>query len=493
MYGITRSLSNKMSKSTSEAIYDREISTFNKITIGVVERVDDKMQHLRLYVRCPGLGDTKDDLTSNLPLTNMSYPFMGQTIFRDDGGGLPDGDYCHGLILPPKVGSLALVACIDDDTKLRVCLGFIAPDFVLRTFPTGRYTVNDGELDGPFAGNEYRAAMSDLYSSIAFGNMSSENYERQTRSVDRQIAALPFDAEVNQNNFGIDGAEIVKMANGEEYTFNPGYQDDPTAPGSEQKSATIYGLTTPMGHSWFMDDASDNSKIKLRTAKGSQIILDDTNERIYINTAEGNSWFEMDFDGNVELFCYNYNVHATNNINMTADKNFNIKAKNTNIATIETFAQSSTTHSLTTTNLIISSSENNQTHTNSNIQSGTYTIHGTTYGSKFSDINLDSTNFSVLSSQMKLTGSSQILMTGGTIHLNGPAAGSNAVSVTTPQVTIVTKWTSRRPDHEPWPRMSFSDTDTDHTVYKFASNSKDIGKEDVANLMNQTRNHFWRR
>jgi len=46
-----------MSIDISEEYYDREPHTFSKITLGVVEKVDDTLQQLRLYIRCPSLGD----------------------------------------------------------------------------------------------------------------------------------------------------------------------------------------------------------------------------------------------------------------------------------------------------------------------------------------------------------------------------------------------------------------------------------------------------
>lgn len=473
-----------MTQANSEQLYDREIGMFDKITLGIVERVDDELQQLRLFIRCPGLGDYEDMLIDDLPICMMAFPFVGETIYRDDGYGVPDSSYCHGLILPPKVGSMAIVACLDNDSDQRVCLGFIAPSFFMRTFPNGRYVVKDNKLDGPYSGNEYLAAKQNDYYSKAFGPQSDSNNERITRSVDRQMSIIP-EAISNEISDGVpDSSGDVTMADNSITSFYPGYQDDPNLPGGIRKAPTVYGLTTPMGNSLYMDDAVDNTKIKLRTPKGAQIILDDTNERIYVNTAEGNSWFEMDYDGNVDGFSYNLNWHATNNINLTADNNFNIKSKNVNVVATENLSTQSLKWSNQTTDYVFVAETTNATITTSTSQITTNNIRGETIQAKYDTVIISGLN-------MNLTGTSMIKVTGGAIHLNGPAA--TIASVDDPITHERTLWTSRRPDHEPWPRRSFAPTDENHTEYLFDSTDPKVGQEDILNLMSKNRNAYWRR
>lgn len=473
-----------MTQTNSEQIYDRDIGMFNKITLGVVERVEDDLQQLRLYIRCPGLGDYEDMEIDDLPLCMMAFPFIGETVYRDDGYGIPDSAFCHGLILPPKIGAMAIVACLDDDSDQRVCLGFISPNFLMRTFPNGRYVVKDDKLVGPYSGNEYLAAQQCDYYTQAFGKQTKSNHERLSRSVDRQMSIVSPEVSTNLLDGVPDNAGQIKMDDGSVQNFNPGYQDDPNLPGGVRKAPTVYGLTTPMGNSLYMDDAIDNTKIKLRTPKGAQIILDDTNERIYVNTAEGNSWFEMDYDGNVDGFSYNLNWHATNNINLTADNNFNVKSKNINIVATETLSTQSLKWSNNTTDYIFVAKTSNNTIETSTSKITTNNTKGEKIQIKYDDVMLSG-------KILNFNGSTKVLVTGTVIHLNGPTA--TIASVDDPIAHDRTLWTSRRPDHEPWPRMSFASTDTNHTEYLFDSTNPKIGQEDILNLMSKNRNAYWRR
>lgn len=490
-----------MSIDISEEYYDREPHTFSKITLGVVEKVDDTLQQLRLYIRCPSLGDFPEKLTDDLPVSFLMSPLLGESVYRDDGSGLPEGSTCYGLVLPPRVGAQAIVACIDDNTDLRICLGFINTDFILDTFPGGRYTTSNNTAVGPLTSDEYALSKQSRYYAQAFGDYDESNFEKISRCYDRPISKIPDYLEEEIKNITTNDTPL-KMNNGSDIQLNQGYTDDPNLPDVDQKAGTVYGLTTPMGHMIYCDDAPANSRVKVRTANGSQILLDDTNERIYINTAEGNSWIEMDYDGNVDMFCYNYNVHATNDVNITADNNINIKSTNFNNVVINNAKFKQNNLSIdTTTKTILYSNIINETFNTHVYKSDNTEALCTNFKQKSTNISFDSDKFESLSQTLLLTGSdtnilgsSQILLTGGSIHFNGPGAqAANSVTTTTPEMPTFTKWTTRRPDHEPWPRMSFADDDVNHTVYKFSSTDPNIGKENISNLMYRRRNAFWRR
>jgi hypothetical protein len=76
-------------------------------------------------------------------------------------------------------------------------------------------------------------------------------------------------------------------------------------------------------------DIDEYCRMRFRTTAGHQIILDDTNERIYISTAKGRNWIELD-EGSGHINVYSaskINVHSENDINLCSDENINIVAK----------------------------------------------------------------------------------------------------------------------------------------------------------------------
>jgi hypothetical protein len=77
-----------------------------------------------------------------------------------------------------------------------------------------------------------------------------------------------------------------------------------------------------------MSDVDEQCRIRLKTTSQNQIILDDTNERIYISTGKGKNWVEMD-EGNGRIYIYSdskINIRAKNDLNLYSDENINIRA-----------------------------------------------------------------------------------------------------------------------------------------------------------------------
>jgi len=93
------------------------------------------------------------------------------------------------------------------------------------------------------------------------------------------------------------------------------------------------------GHMFIMDDGDangDSNIMRLRTSTGHQILMDDKKGIVYVATASGNAWIEMDNTGNTNMFSAgnfsvhcegSFNVQAGGNINIEADKNVHIKSK----------------------------------------------------------------------------------------------------------------------------------------------------------------------
>lgn len=93
------------------------------------------------------------------------------------------------------------------------------------------------------------------------------------------------------------------------------------------------------GHSLVMDDGDingNNQLFRLRTAKGHQIMMNDTGNFLYVLHANGQTWIELGQEGTVDIFSTNsvnirtqgdFNVHADRDINMFAGRDFKVKAQ----------------------------------------------------------------------------------------------------------------------------------------------------------------------
>ncbi len=354
---------------------------------GVVVDTNDPQQMGRVKIWIPVLdGDAYE--IDNLPWAMYSSPMAGQT--RDYPAG-PNGAISAGLVSygwwsVPKVGALVIAGLLYNDPNRRVYIGSYFRDHGNRSLPQGR---NRSDITP-------NTPLTDTFEPV---EPSTSNLKAQFRGKLGAPEALTrgvYERQVAQDKTEKDGTE--------------GYQANLIEPkdekGAAQYDPQTYVLTTPGRHSLIFQDNPETGRVRVKTAAGHQIILDDANERIYVSTARGASWFEMDQDGRIHVYGADsisfstggdFNVTAVGDFNVAAGGDVNIQASGTGkIAAC-----------------------------------GSMNISG-------SGVNLQSEeNFNILAS-------GTILQTGAKIHLNGPNA-SGAECPDSP-TTI--------PTHEPWERAA---------------------------------------
>jgi uncharacterized protein (DUF2345 family) len=106
-----------------------------------------------------------------------------------------------------------------------------------------------------------------------------------------------------------------------------GYAPKPLEP--DKADSQMVALTTPGRHAILLSDVMENCRMRFKTTAGSQILIDDTNERIYVSSARGRNWVELD-EGTGQINVYaasKVNIHAENDINLRSEANINISAK----------------------------------------------------------------------------------------------------------------------------------------------------------------------
>lgn len=104
-------------------------------------------------------------------------------------------------------------------------------------------------------------------------------------------------------------------------------------------SPRTMGMTSPTGHALTLDDGNledgDQLGMRMRTAGGAQILMDDTNGLTYIVNREGNVWIEMNRNGDLDIYAANsinvhtegdYNLHVGGSFNLQTGRNINMKA-----------------------------------------------------------------------------------------------------------------------------------------------------------------------
>lgn len=465
------------------------------ITTGIVVDTNDPMEIGRVRVCCPAWGDDPDPANMNvnhLPWARVMSPFGGfvNQGFRANGTEI-QGETSYGMHSSTKVGAEAVVTMLNGDPNARLVTGFVRDDGSANTLPHGRYKVNGTAIEGPFTVDD--KPIEPLFSNAknAFTNAQFADgnphgsFEWVSRGAD--FSAGAHGAETSraiQATHDDDGVERTE-ADGRTYKTTQGSSANRIG-NKEELAGARDASHDPQTHCWVspgfhaisMDDRMGNTRMKFRTSTGHQILLDDTNERIYVTTNHGNCWFEMDSNGNMDVYSgLRLNIFSASDMNLTTNEDFRVSAKNIHMKASSEFR--------------LTAEADISVHSNANIRMGTAASFYTQAGADF-HINHGSIlyvtsggaqHFSAgagyflnAEGSVNVTSGASIFHTssgtqenkaGGNIIMTAPLITSNSGPSAKPATAArianlaseqPAKHTTRIPQHEPWPRMMMDST-----------------------------------
>lgn len=312
----------------------------NTLCVGVVVDTDDPLEQGRLKVWCPDLNDNPKKVL-HIPWASYVTPYGGSinnacyARGHIAGSELSEGSVHYGFWGIPEHGAHVIVACINGDSRRRVWLGCLPEQQETHTLFNGRFAWNAGNVDGPLTSSGSPIEPAYTNAGIAFED-DRESAEWKTRGAEYQVASVREDlGEIPSPSKStyLDN-QYPQMTEAEQDDWvkpkvgSHGYDWTGHKQLGEFKSSRAFGMTTPGFHSFVMDDRAFNSRIRIKTTAGHQILMDDTNERIYISTYEGESYVEMDRSGNIDIYSgRRISLHAEKDINIESDETVRIKGK----------------------------------------------------------------------------------------------------------------------------------------------------------------------
>ncbi len=452
--------------------YQSEIPT---ITIGIVVDTNDPQNMGRLRVICPQWGDSWDTPITDIPWAVYCTPFGGHMQVGTRGPGIQqsEGSVAYGMWAIPKVNAEVAIVCVDGNPMTRMWIGAIYGQLTPHTMPHGRYMYDDHPAlekqgatpvpYGPYTSTE--KYIQPLANNIKqqFGNKTTKKFEYQTRGADYTVSRVSVE-NLEQTYSQVPDDNNVTV---DKWTSTQGYQVSRSDPDGKSTitdknyDSHTYSITTPGFHSLSFDDRQENCRIRLRTTAGHQILLDDTNERIYISPAQGNSWIEIDQCGNIDVYSANrISMHSDKDINFSAKQSIRFTAKNIH-AKVEEQVRIDAGKDI---NIATKGNCNLQVEKNlsANILADTNIL--TKQNARITSqgkLDIKSTDVLALmsSSVTGITGSA-VNLTGQSINLNGPTAPQPvAANPTKPEPAF---YVNRKPQHEPYARtMTKNDNSTD--------------------------------
>lgn len=278
----------------------------NNLVLGIylatIEGTKDLSHSGKVYVSVDALGPNPDSTNGFYPAFWTS-PFAGSTDPTAVGKNIYRGDQSqksYGMwAVVPDVGNKVLVCFADGKAKTLYVISCLYPDQLQYMTPGNAGGVNHNS----------DSALPVTEKNIRDPNQSQAN--DQPRPVNAPIAqAITRQGLINDEIRGIS-----------------------TSSARRESPSKVFGWLTPGprdplnysnrlgGHSFVMDDNLESRNIRIRSAAGNQILMNDTEGFIYIINRDGTSWVEMAQDGSVH-------VYSNNSINMRAKGNFNLRADN---------------------------------------------------------------------------------------------------------------------------------------------------------------------
>ena len=313
----------------------------NHPSVGIVINTDDPLQQGRVQVFCPAYGDNPKKML-HLPWCAYASPFGG-SIKNDKftrgakvGPEKSTGAIHYGMWAVPEQGAHVVVGCLDGDSRRRFYFGCLPEHQETHTLFHGRFRWGDGGIpDGPLTSdNEPIEPIYTNYGKAFQDDRTSREWK--TRGAEYQATAVREDVGENPNDTKTTylDQQYDKISEAEQDGWvKPilgahGYDWTGLKNLGEFLSSRAYGFSSPGFHSWSMDDRAFNCRFRLRSATGHQIILDDTNERIYVMTNQGKCWIEMDSSGNIDIHSdKRISMHAKQDINFSTEETFRVHAK----------------------------------------------------------------------------------------------------------------------------------------------------------------------
>ena len=283
------------------------------------------------------------DNEGNFIQCQMLLPYFSQKPAEAAGAdptSFEDSQTASGACFPaPQPGTYGLVALAENDNNLGFWLGAFPEPGIGRAIPepptAERVGMNDSDATELASGVGLPSG--EMVKSSQDGSIPQEKYKNPVHPFAHTLKrqGLLVDTVRGQTSSSAmrDSASQVLGMN------TPGASGTST---QLDASGTAVKVTRMGGHAFAMDDgdiAGRNNLLRLRSSKGGQFLIHDTEELIYIANQSGTAWIEMTASGKIDIYAKDsVSIHSENDFNFRAKRDVNLEAgRNVNIKSVERF------------------------------------------------------------------------------------------------------------------------------------------------------------
>lgn len=326
--------------------------------IGIVKHVLDTVRSNGLLVYIPHLGGDPDNI-NNQRFVQYASPYFGHTNFQENALGQPNINntfqtvrHSYGMWMsPPDVGVRVLCVFANGDPNNGFYIGCIPPAVehnmvgtsggVEKEFLETRTDWIDPNITALIKGYGTEFAPGVEYNATANNALGPNVLFNKIPPHTMQTKILAEQGLLADPDRGIDGATSTREAPSAVFGITtPGrtvidqttddylqrVTENPVADTTKIKEKVEFGRKG--GHQFTMDDGDlngDSRRIKIRSAAGNQVILDDTNGFIYISNSTGKAWIELTNDGQMlAYFDKGASLRYKGDLNVKVDGDYNL-------------------------------------------------------------------------------------------------------------------------------------------------------------------------
>ena len=328
--------------------------------IGIVKNNSDPTRSGRLQVWIPDLGGDETDPKS-WRTVGYASPFFGSTYKLPGNKGknnkFDEVAHTYGMwAVPPDLENQVICTFISGDPGKGYWFACVNPMLSHHMVPSlGAGNVVDNTLTDPSIKNRYDAGVSHWpvteFNEEVESNMSAA-YVTNPKPVHEYQAKVLLNQGLDKDPirgaiYSSSQRESPSMVFGISTPGRP--VNDPASDATYVDRAKSGKLTDADlkvqarkgGHTFVMDDgdyAGKSQLVRLRTAGGHQILMNDSEQVVYIANSNGTAWFEFTGGGHINMYSQGgvnlrtegeFNVHADKDINLNSRANINLNAAQT--------------------------------------------------------------------------------------------------------------------------------------------------------------------
>lgn len=328
--------------------------------VGIIKNNIDPTRSGRLQIFIPDLGGDEDNL-QNWRTVSYASPFFGATYQPEasKNTSLENVHQTYGMwMVPPDIGNEVLCTFVNGDPGRGYWFACINRHLSHGMVP------GNGATSNPLEGST--VASEAVKNSLKLPTTPTLPAAEFNENIETNISDKFL-----QNNKAIHEYQAERL-------IQQGLDRDPTrgavtSSSQRETPSMVFGISTPGrpvkdpaddpnyfdrlvrneitekdyairtrkgGHSFIMDDGDSvtgkDQLVRLRTATGHQLLMNDAERIIYLANSDGSVWLEFTGDGHIMAYAGggisvrtegDFNLHSDGNINLHAKKSLNIKAE----------------------------------------------------------------------------------------------------------------------------------------------------------------------